>query len=379
MKPNDLTAFDINSFTSYLSGLDPMEILYLFAPPIIGMIIAIILGLTLNRAVRRYIEAHPVLQQVNFKTAAIRACDGLPLLFVVSMYVYFVVQLMTLPTPIENFLSYLLFTIIAFTVLRGIARTINAVVDSIIDRNENIPKTSFLRNIINIIVYAIGIIIILAECGISIAPIITAMGIGGMAVALGMQEGLANFFSGLYLIFSRQVNIDDYIRLSTGQEGKISDITWRYTTISNIGGNTIIVPNKQIAASVLTNFSMPAQDIVIKVQCGVAYDSDLDKVERVTLEVAKRIQEEVTKKILTETGSLPDGEVPSVPDPGIYFHTFGDSAIEFSVSLNCKAFSHQYLMKHEFIKAITKRYKDEGIEIPYPVVTVVQDKTASVE
>lgn len=377
MNSNELLDFDMHRFLNYISQQDPLELLYTIVPPIAGMILAIILGGYLNKKVSNYINNHPVLQQVNLKTALIHGCKGLPLLFIVASYVYFVVKLLSLPAPVDHLLSYLLFTILAFTILRCISRAINAMVDTAIEHHDNMQKTSLLSNIISLIVYCIGIIIILAECGVSIAPIITAMGIGGMAVALGMQDGMANLFSGFFLIFSRQLRIGDYIRLSTGQDGQVSDITWRYTTVSNIAGNTIIIPNKQIAASILTNFSMPAEDIKIKIQCGVAYDSDLDKVEEITIEVAKKVQNDVTRDILQKRGELSPEEAISTAEPVFLFHTFGDSAIQFSISLNCRDFSHQYKMKHEFIKELTKRFREEDIVIPYPIVSVINEPTVN--
>lgn len=369
------TEFDYNTFLNYLSSLNFNEILFLVVPPVIGLILAFALGIFLNHQVSSYINNHPSLHKTSLKTAVIHGCKGLPFLFIVAFYVYFVVQILELPTAVDNLLSYLLFTVLAFTVLRCISRTANALAGAYIDRSDNMLETTLLSNVISFCVYSVGIVIILAECGIPIAPIVTAMGIGGMAVALGMQEGMANLFSGLFLIFSRQIHIGDYIRISTGQEGQVSDITWRYTTVSNVSGNTIIVPNKTIAASILTNFSMPAEDIKIKIQCGVAYDSDLDQVEAVTMEVARDVQLAVTKDRLAQDGIVPESDTLPLPEPAINFHTFGDSAIQFSVSLNCKEFSHQYKMKHEFIKALTKRFREEGIIIPYPIVSVINEST----
>ena len=102
---------------------------------------------------------------------------------------------------------------------------------------------------------------------------------------------------------------------------------------------------------------MPHRDIVISVPVGVAYDSDLDQVERVTIEVATRILKEV------------DHDVKALPV--IRFHTLGDSSINFNVVMHSSRFDHQYLLKHEFIKALIRRYREEGIEIPYPVRTVL--------
>ena len=102
---------------------------------------------------------------------------------------------------------------------------------------------------------------------------------------------------------------------------------------------------------------MPQRDIVISIPVGVSYDSDLDKVERVTLEVAKQVLEAVDK----------DVDIP----PAVRFHTFGESSIDFNVILHSSRFDHQFVLKHEFIKALTRRYRLEGIDIPYPIRTVI--------
>ena len=183
-----------------------------------------------------------------------------------------------------------------------------------------------------------------------------------MAVALGLQETLANIFSGLHLILSKQLRLGDYIRLSSGEEGRVTDITWRFTTLLGGSGNVIVVPNQKIASAILTNFSMPKQALSISVPVGVSYDSDLEQVERVTLEVAREVMERVDHKLDQE--------------PAVRFHTFADSSINFNVILHSSEFANQFLLKHEFIKALTKRYRQEGIEIPFPVRTIIQESTS---
>ena len=371
----DFTDFDIHLFWDYVESLNPQEILFSFLPPVIGLVMAIFVGWCCNRYVSNQIESHPILQKLTWKTALVRGLKGAPVLIVVSLYLSFVTKMMSMPEPVEHLLTYVFFVILIITVMQVISRTATAILNNIIvARHENLSETSLLTDMVSWSIYFMGFIIILAECDISITPFITAMGVGGMAVALGMQETLASVFAGFTMIFAPQIRNNDFVRLSSGQEGRIVDIAWRYTTIENLEGNTIVVPNKQIASAVLTNYSVPAQDIKVKLQCGVAYDSDLDKVEQVVLEVAQKIQDDVTKDILVSKGKIAEDESVTTADPGIFFHTFGDSAIEFSVTLNCKNFTHQYRMKHEFIKALTKRFREEGIEIPFPIVTVQQTK-----
>jgi small-conductance mechanosensitive channel len=119
----------------------------------------------------------------------------------------------------------------------------------------------------------------------------------------------------------------------------------------------IVIPNAKLANSVITNFSRPQKKMSVIIQVGVSYDSDLAEVERITKEVAKQVVTEVQ-------GGVPEYE------PLIRYHTFADFSINFSVIIRVKEFVNKYLVRHEFIKALHKRYNEEGIEIPFPIRTV---------
>ena len=329
----------------------------LFMPACI-LLASFIIGLLLNKLVRRRIENHLNLAEDSLQYVLIHALRGLPLAWCMGIGLYWMINSIDIAAPIKHLLSYILFTIIVWTITRVVARSLAGMIDIRTQRSAELPKTSLLTNITNIVIYAMGLLIILEYCGISIAPILTALGVGGMAVALGLQETLANIFSGLHLILSKQLRLGDYIRLSSGEEGKVTDITWRFTTILAGSGNVIVVPNQKIASAILTNFSMPKQSLSVSIPVGVSYSSDLEQVERITLEVAREVMERVDHKMDKE--------------PAVRFHTFGDSSIDFNVILHSSEFANQFLLKHEFIKALTKRYRQEGIEIPFPVRTIIK-------
>ena len=329
----------------------------LFIPACI-LLASFIIGLLLNKLVRRRIENHLNLAEDSLQYVLIHALRGLPLAWCMGIGLYWMINSIDIAAPIKHLLSYILFTIIVWTITRVVARSLAGMIDIRTQRSAELPKTSLLTNITNIVIYAMGLLIILEYCGISIAPILTALGVGGMAVALGLQETLANIFSGLHLILSKQLRLGDYIRLSSGEEGKVTDITWRFTTILAGSGNVIVVPNQKIASAILTNFSMPKQSLSVSIPVGVSYSSDLEQVERITLEVARKVMERVDHKVDKE--------------PAVRFHTFGDSSIDFNVILHSSEFANQFLLKHEFIKALTKRYRQEGIEIPFPVRTIIK-------
>lgn len=217
-----------------------------------------------------------------------------------------------------------------------------------------IPSTSIFRNITAVVVVALGILVTLQTLGISITPILGALGVGGLAVALALQDTLSNLFAGLHIIASRQVRVGDFIKLETGEEGYVTDIRWRNTTIRALQNNMFIIPNSKLASSIMTNFYQPDKELAVLVQMGVHYDSDLAKVERVTIEVAREVMQTV------------EGGVPTF-EPFTRYHTFADSSINFTVILRGREFVDQHLIRHEFVKRVQKRYAEEGIEIPYPI------------
>lgn len=217
---------------------------------------------------------------------------------------------------------------------------------------QNMPR--LVIKAANALVYFIGLIIILKHFDVEITPLVATLGIGGIAVGFALQDTLSNFFAGLHIISDKPINIGDFIELEGNVSGYVEDIGWRSTRIRTLPNTMVVVPNSKIASTTITNDSLPVPEMSVVIQCGVAYTSDLEKVEEVTIEVAKKIQK-------TVTGAVKDFE------PFVRYHTFGDSNINFSIILRVKTFVDRYLVTHEFIKALKKRYDRESIEISWPV------------
>ncbi|MBN1823390.1 MAG: mechanosensitive ion channel family protein [Endomicrobiales bacterium] len=218
---------------------------------------------------------------------------------------------------------------------------------------SNVAVTSLAQKMIYLTVIALGALVVLSQLGISITPILTALGVGSLAVALALQDTLTNLFAGFHILASRQVRPGDYISLDSGQEGYVLNIGWRTTSIRQLPNNIVIIPNSKLSSSIVTNYWLPEKEMSVLVQVGVSYASNLKKVEEVTIDVAR----EVLKKTTGGTGTF---------EPFIRYHTFGDSSINFTVILRVNEFVDQYLVKHEFVKELQERYGKEGIEIPFP-------------
>lgn len=226
-----------------------------------------------------------------------------------------------------------------------------------------LASAAIFSNLTRAIVFGIGLLVILQSLGISITPILTALGVGGLAVALALQDTLANLFAGIHVIASEQVRPGDYVKLSSGEEGYVHDIAWRYTTIRSLPNNMVIIPNSKLSSALVTNYYLPDKEMAVLVNAGVSYDSDLENVEKVTREVAREIMVSV------------EGGVPEF-NPFIRYNAFGDSSVNFTVVLCVKEFAGQHIIRHEFIKRLHRRYLQEGIEIPFPIRTVImKEKT----
>ncbi len=219
------------------------------------------------------------------------------------------------------------------------------------------PVVSLVTNVTRFIVLSIGFLLVLAVSGVNIAPWLATLGIAGLAVSLALQATLTDLVSGMLLLASRQLTIGEYVKLSTGEEGYISDITWRTTTIRQISNNVVIVPNSKMTSLPVTNYHTFTQNSGVSVDLGVSYASDLDQVERVTIEVAQDVMR-------TAPGGMPDFT------PTVRFTTLGDYSIGLTVNMQAREIGDQYLIKHEFIKRLRRRYREEGISIPYPIQTV---------
>lgn len=312
-------------------------------------------GILLRRFLFRRLTRWSANTKTQLHDIIIVSTRGPFVIWFVMLGLYFALESTRLPEELVGIVNKLLLVLGIFSitfVLANIASRLIKLYSSKVD--STLPVTSLTRNISRIIIFGVGILIILNSLGISITPILATLGVGGLAVALALQDTLANLFSGFHIIVSKQVRVGDYIKLESGEEGYVTDINWRTTQIRMLPNNMVLVPNAKLIQTIVTNYYLPDKELAVLVNVGVHYNSDLKKVEKVTCEVARQIMKEVT------------GGVAAF-EPFIRYHTFADSSINFTVILRAKEFVDQYLVKHEFIKRLHERYAKEGIVIPYPI------------
>ncbi len=220
------------------------------------------------------------------------------------------------------------------------------------------PLTSLFEFLTKIVIYSLGTLIILQSIGIKITPLLTALGVGGVSVGLALQTTLSNLMSGVNIIMSGKVKPGDYITLSSGEKGYVIDVELKYTVLQEITENLLVIPNSKIISGSFKNFSLPEKQIVIPINIGVSYDSDLEEVEKITLEVAR----EMIKIINNQETNF---------QPFIRYQNFDYFSINFTVYIQIfeTEFFEHLKVKHIFLKKLHKKYQEVGIKIPFPLTS----------
>lgn len=222
-----------------------------------------------------------------------------------------------------------------------------------------LPVTGLTQNLVKAVIMVLGVLVVLeAVLGVRVTSLLAALGVGSLAVALALQDTLSNLFAGAHISMGKNIRAGDYIKMDTGDEGYVVEVSWRVTKVRTLANNMLIVPNSKLAQAIVTNYHLHEPRMSLLIQVGVSYDSDPDFVEKVLVEEAK--------------GAA--GQVPGLlasPEPFVRFIPgFGDFSLNFTLICQVKEFTDQYLVQHELRKRIFKRLKKEGIEIPFPARTI---------
>jgi small-conductance mechanosensitive channel len=284
---------------------------------------------------------------------------NLPLnLFIVIMGLSIVAKAVDLTPELDRWMGIASKTLIILCVIFLADRLIKAM---LIEHDERVQGVNLsqgvIQGLIRSVVFIIGALVLLDSIGISITPLIASLGVGTLAVALALQSTLANFFAGLFITMDKSVKVGDFVQLETGEIGKVEDIGWRTSRVRMRSDNLVVIPNDKLVNSTLTNFNFPHSDLYTVVECGVHYDSDLDRVEETVLDVANKV-------IREQPGAVKDEK------PRFRFSLFDASSVNFRIKVRCTDYDSQFRVQHHLIKAIHKRFSQEGITIPYPIQTL---------
>ena len=290
---------------------------------------------------------------------ATQALEGPFMVWALILGIHLAMRSSELPERVTHWSSLILmllwilsFTMVATRLVGDLIRYYGA------GAQNALPVTSLTQNLAQIAVVILGIMVLLSQLGIPITPILTALGVGGLAVALALQDTLSNLFAGFYIAVAGQVRVGDYVQLDTGQEGYVTDITWRSTTVRALANNLVVVTNAKLAQAIVTNCHLPEKRMSCLVQVSVAYDSDPEQVERILVEETRELARE-------HAGLLAEPAPFARFDPG-----FVESGLAFTLICQVREFVDQYEVRHLLRKRFLQRFRREGVEIPYPTRTL---------
>lgn len=280
------------------------------------------------------------------------------ILFILIAGLAITAEIMPLSVRLQHGLRYLHLILGITAVASFINRVLSGALDSAAQKQDFVRNSRGILNaLIKILLFVIAALVFLDSIGVSITPLLASLGVGSVAVALALQDTLNNLFSGVYLLIDRPIAMGDTIKLESGEEGVVDKVGWRSTRLKLLNNNVIIIPNAKIASSTLTNYDLQTREMAVLVPVGVHCQSDLEKVEEVALEVAREVLQRVPGAVADFT-------------PALRFNQFAESSITCNVVLRASEFGASFLLRHEFIKALQKRFTQEGIVIPYPTRTL---------
>ena len=200
------------------------------------------------------------------------------------------------------------------------------------------------------LIIGVGSMMLLESVGISIGPILASLGIGSLAIALALQDTLKNMFSGFFVVADKPLEVGDFVKLESGQEGWLVKLGWRSSKFRMANDGSVVVPNSRLVDSVVTNYRAGDGHLALAVDLNVVAPTELERVEQATLEVARDVMHQV------------QGGVARF-EPFLRFRSVGGASIAFTVSMRASSGASIDSVRHEFIKRLTDRYQHENIKL----------------
>jgi small-conductance mechanosensitive channel len=215
-------------------------------------------------------------------------------------------------------------------------------------RGIALALSGMASTLIRVFVFTLGLTALLRLYQVNIAPLLAALGVGGLAVALALQDTLANFFAGIHILIEEPIALGAAIRLSTGEEGVVTDIGWRTTRLRNGDSNVVVIPNTKITSGIFVNYNLPDPRVAAEVAVMVGYEADLDQVRRIALDQTRAC----------------DG-VLDTPEPVVFFNP-GSLAthLQFTVVFSVADFNQRGPVQSDVRLRIYRRLREEGVPLP---------------
>ena len=319
--------------------------------PLLLFVGTVVSGLILRRILFRFVRGWAARTDSSLDALMRETLRGPIFLWAVILGVHLATQNSDIPRPYLRFVAPTLEVLWILSLTIAMSRLAGNAVRFYGGRVTGAPAvTSLTQKLAQLVVVMLGAVWTLKVVfDLNLTPILTTLGVGGLAVALALQDTLTNLFAGFYVSISGLVRIGDYISLNTNEEGYVTDINWRCTTMRSQSNSLVVIPNAKLGQAIYTNYSLPESRLASSVIVTVGFSSDVDLVE-----IALR--DEAASAVRDIPGALVD-PVPFVlftPGPG-------ELGIGFQITFYIAGYSHQKLAQSEMRKRLYKRLKRDGI------------------
>jgi small-conductance mechanosensitive channel len=324
--------------------------------PALAFVLATVAAFALRTVALVSLRRWPSVSPVTAVTNAIR---GPSLLWCVALGLYAANDVAlgqsVLPAQWHARVAMLLHAIMVVSVTMVLASITGQAVARVSERNAlGGGVTGLAQTTARVVVVVVGMLVLLSALGVQITPLLTALGVGGLAVALALQDTLANLFAGVHLLADKPIRVGDYVKAGEAGEGFVIDIGWRSTRIRALSNSIVVIPNQTVAKGTITNYSLPDARISLGLKVSVDYSADPERVEAILLD-------EVTQALGSVAGLIAE------PRPGVsLIPGFGEYSLDFSVGYSVASFVDQYQVQHELRRRILRRFRREGISIAIP-------------
>ena len=219
-------------------------------------------------------------------------------------------------------------------------------------REQSMPiaTAGMSRALIRVFVFGIGAVVLLRVFGMDVTPMLTALGVGGLAVALALKDTLENFFAGLHIMVENPMSVGDFVRVSAEEEGTVTDIGWRTTRLLTTSNSTVVIPNSKLASGTLVNFNQPSAKTAVSLPICVSSRADHNLVRKLALEAA-----------MATEGVLADPAPIVLADPGLTA-----THLELKLVIWCERRLGSGLTKSAVAFQLLDRLASAGIEPAVP-------------
>ncbi len=310
--------------------------------------VSLIIAVLLNRLGTNLIQRTLRNTAYDFDGAVSEEADGVIFITVAGLGIRNSLSLLTAPEWIVSLVGSSIVTILVIFWARALLR----IGDAAQDQTDPSPgKNDFIpifANIWTVIVLIGSAFVLLGTWGINLTPLLASAGVMGAVAGFAAKDTVANFFGSLALYFDDTYKVGDYLRLESGEEGWVTDITIRSTVLRTLDDELVTVPNSKLNSTVVLNQSEPGHPIRVPISIGVAYGTDIDALEEILLDIAENHE-----------------DVETSPNPRVRFREFGDSALLYDLLIwSPSPGSEVRRLRHELNQRIYKRLDEEGIKIP---------------